>query len=155
MKLRPARQMAVDLMRTHELRNTTGEFWVFEFDNGKRRFGYCSYRERKISLSRVLVRLNDENRVRNTILHEIAHALTRAERGHGPEWQRKALAIGCDGQRCYGDDVTKPRATFTGTCPACSRIIHRFRRTRTACGQCCRKAGGGFNVQFLFKWGRS
>lgn len=96
MKLLDARTMALDLMAQHKL---TGR-WRFQFDNAKKRCGMCSYRKKTIQLSRFFVRLNDEATVRNTILHEIAHALTGPGHGHDWTWKRQAKAIGCTGERC-------------------------------------------------------
>ena len=58
----------------------------------------------EISLSRHLVELNDEAEVRETILHEIAHALRRVGLGmgrSGGEWRKRLVA-------CRGD-VTATR----------------------------------------------
>ena len=89
MTLEDAEQLALDLMRQHGLRR-----WTFTFDRAVCRFGCCNERKRTISLSAKLTELNDEDAVRDTILHEIAHAMVGVRAGHGPKWQRQALAIG-------------------------------------------------------------
>ena len=39
--------------------------------------------------------------IKNTILHEIAHAIVGyGVSAHGSEWKRMAMSIGCNGQRC-------------------------------------------------------
>lgn len=58
------------------------------------------YNNRSVELSIPLVKINDEERVMKTILHEIAHALTEGH-GHDRVWQAKLLEIGGDGKRCY------------------------------------------------------
>jgi len=65
-----ARILAVTLMQQHGLVG-----WTFKFDHARRRFGCCNFTRRTISLSRPLTFLNDDAEVRDTILHEIAHAL--------------------------------------------------------------------------------
>lgn len=45
--------------------------------------------------------------VKDTVLHEIAHALAGHEAKHGPVWQKIAKEIGANGQR-----VTKDKGTF-------------------------------------------
>ncbi len=97
MNLDDARALAEAWIEQHGLHG-----WRFTFDRAVRRFGQCDYLRRTISLSAALTELNDEHRVENTILHEIAHALTPGA-NHGPEWKRVAASIGCDAQRCDSD----------------------------------------------------
>jgi hypothetical protein len=92
--------------------------------------------------------LNDEREVRDTILHEIAHALAPPGAGHGAKWQAVALSIGCSGRRCYGQEVARPAPKFKGTCPVCRRVIYRHRRMVVSCAKC--KAE--FDPSFAFVW---
>jgi len=53
--------------------------------------GYCSW-----STKTIYVDWHPrQNTVRQTILHEIAHALTPGDHDHGREWLNKASDIGC------------------------------------------------------------
>lgn len=144
MQLAAAARLAKDLMRQHGLLPK----WRFEFDRAVVRFGCCNWRERMITLSAHLVAINDEAAVRDTILHEIAHALTSPRSGHGPKWKRIAQSIGANGQRCYGDEVVLPPHKYVGTCPTCRRTIRRNRRARVSCAHCDR----AFNPKHLFRW---
>jgi predicted SprT family Zn-dependent metalloprotease len=144
MTLEQAQKLAEDLMRLHKL----WPAWSFTFDRSKVRFGKCNYSKRQISLSRHLVQLNDDRQVRETILHEIAHALAPRGAGHGPVWKALARAIGCSGQRCYGPEVRRPTPKHRATCPSCKRVIYRHRRTRIACGKCAPV----FDPRFAFIW---
>lgn len=144
MTLSAARQLAKKLMRRHKL----SPEWSFEFDRARVRFGKCNYAKKEISLSRHLVELNDEAEVRDTILHEIAHALAPRGAGHGPAWQAAAQSIGCNAQRCYGEEVARPMPKYKGTCPACRRVIYRHRRAAIACGRCAPI----FDKKFAFVW---
>lgn len=133
-----ARKLASDLMVQHGLYQ---QGWQFEFDRAKRRFGCCNYTKKKITLSMQLVELNNENVVKNTILHEIAHALVGAGHGHSAVWERKAREIGCDGQRCYSvKEVEIVEGKFKATCPKCGHVHHKHRKPKrtTSCGICSR-----------------
>ena len=71
--------------------------WKVKLDRSKKRFGYCSYRHNYISLSAPIVELNDYAEVKDTILHEITHALTlvrTGEKGHGETWKAICREIG-------------------------------------------------------------
>ena len=99
-----AQQLAWGLIREHGLVG-----WRFRFDHARRRFGCCRASEKTITLSRPLTILNSSEQVRDTILHEIAHALTSGD-GHGAKWRAMCRAIGADAKRCYDDDDVRSPA---------------------------------------------
>jgi predicted SprT family Zn-dependent metalloprotease len=68
--------------------------------------GACSNRKKLILLQPIYVEKNSIANVTNTILHEIAHALT-PNHGHNKFWKRKAIEIGCIGSRTYSNEVIK------------------------------------------------
>ena len=136
MNLLVAEKLALNLMRQHNLTNIG---WRCEFDNAKRRFGCCNHRTKIISLSRELVKLNDEAKIENTILHEIAHALVGRNHGHDNVWRQKAIEIGCDGNRCYSTDNTNiVVGKYKATCPKCNHVHHKHRKPKnqSSCGKC-------------------
>lgn len=128
--------MAFELMSQHGLSD-----WHFRFDHARRRFGCCRYRQKLITLSRPLVLLNQENQVRDTILHEIAHALTPDD-GHGVRWRAKCVEIGADPARCFDDEAVRsparPPARYRLGCKRCDWWIDRRRvtRNRYICRRC-------------------
>jgi predicted SprT family Zn-dependent metalloprotease len=131
-----ARNLAWELMARHAL---TG--WRFEFDHARRRFGSCRYGQKRITLSRPLTLLNAEDQVRDTLLHEIAHALAPGD-GHGAVWRRKCREVGAKPQRCYTDSAVRspPRraAPYTYGCQACGWWVERRRlaENRYVCARC-------------------
>ena len=160
MNLHNARDLAVKLMREHGLQG-----WNFHFDNAKRRFGYCSYTRKEIGISAPLASLNDETRVKNTILHEIAHGVARIKYGnrikaHGWEWRSEARALGCDAKRCYEDEaVNQPKGKYVAVCPNCgkksyaNKMGNRMRSGKQSCGDCCRKYNWGrWSDKYLLIW---
>lgn len=103
MDLIAAQKLARELMQKHGL-----ALWKFDFDRAARRFGSCSAGRKTITLSWKLTMLNGESQVRNTLLHEIAHALTPGD-GHGPRWKRACIALGIKPERCFTEkDVAIP-----------------------------------------------
>jgi predicted SprT family Zn-dependent metalloprotease len=131
-----AKVLAFELMCVHGLVG-----WRFRFDHARRRFGCCKYREKIISLSRPLTLMNSEEQVRDTLLHEIAHALTPGT-GHGVAWKRKCLEIGANPKRCYADEevMSPPRkpAPYRFGCPKCPWWVERRRlvRRKLICATC-------------------
>jgi predicted SprT family Zn-dependent metalloprotease len=143
-KTEDAERLAVRLMAHHGL---LALGWRFEFDRASRRFGYCNYKRKVISLSRPLTLLNDVGEVRNTILHEIAHALLPPKTGHSAAWRELAISIGCDGKRLHS---AKTEAKWIATCPACgNQVKYRRRRSKFACARCCK---GLYDSRFNFTW---
>lgn len=135
MDLRKAEQTAKELIAKH------CPDYKFKFDNAKVRFGACNYRTKYISLSKYLTYLNDEQKVIDTILHEIAHALNRGQ-GHNYIWRKTAISLGCDGNRCYdGNKVNHVKGKYVYQCPVCKseHNYHRRITRNTACGKCCKK----------------
>lgn len=57
--------------------------------------GLCSYRDKCIIISGHHIDLHPDAEIKNTIRHEIAHALTPGM-GHNEVWSAKAREIGCD-----------------------------------------------------------
>lgn len=126
-----AAAIATELMTKHGLDN-----WKFTFDNAKKRCGFCSYNRRTIGLSLHYVRLNDEELVRNTILHEIAHALVGPAHGHDKVWHKKATEIGCVASR-VNRKAQMPKGKYRAQCPTCGREHHRHRMTSTVYACAC------------------
>lgn len=129
-------------MNTHGLTE-----WKLLFDSSKKRFGVCRYNVKQISLSAVLVSLNEEHHVTDTILHEIAHALIGPREGHNYRWQSKAIEIGCNGKRTYSDEIIQPAMGWEARCTTCGKVTKRARRPKknrvSACVNCCNAFSGG------------
>ena len=122
-----ASSIAYDLMYQHGL---ISKGWIFKFDSAKHRFGQCSHHEKIISLSEILVELNEESKVRDVILHEIAHALVDAKHGHDRVWKAKCIEIGADPVRCFNQydlNVVTPILRYNAVCK-CGRKWGRQRK---------------------------
>ena len=144
MNLVDASRLARELMDQHGL-----EAWTFELDAAVRRAGMCSYARRRISLSAPLARIHDERQVRDTILHEVAHALAGPRAKHGPVWREVALRIGGSGGRCVDPSAPSIDGPWAGSCPAGHRTT-RFRRPPGI--MACRSCGPRFALVHLIVW---
>ncbi|PCI24387.1 sprT domain-containing protein [Candidatus Peregrinibacteria bacterium] len=127
--------------------------WSFRFDKATRRFGCCNYSKKEISLSRRLTHLNDDEKVKDTLLHEVAHALVGPGHGHNAVWKAQALQIGCSGVRCYTQDVVTPKGKYSATCKNCgaTQQLHSvsWKKHFSSCGPCCKKYNKGrFSWEF-------
>lgn len=123
-------QTALDLMQEHGLKK-----WRFAFDHSTRRAGCCDYRTKTISISFNLARNASDDDIRDTILHEIAHALVGKKHNHDAVWKAKAREIGCSGERCHRLTLTPPR--YSVTCEnRCWMHTAERRDTHLVCRTC-------------------
>lgn len=127
-----AARLARDLMDAHGLLD-----WQFRFNNRKSSLGLCQYHAQRIELSRYLVRDNDEPAVRDTLLHEIAHALAGPDAGHGPRWKAMCRRIGARPER-VDCQAAMPKGDWHATCPQCGAAYHRHRRPPGGVTHYCR-----------------
>ena len=81
--------MARRLMDAHGL---TG--WTVAFGEARKRLGDCHFRHHVIRISRTHALEGSGEQIRDTVLHEIAHAIAGYEAGHGPLWKATARRIG-------------------------------------------------------------
>jgi|TARA_R110002126_G_scaffold54310_3_gene146953 predicted SprT family Zn-dependent metalloprotease len=156
MKLDKVRNIALKLMRDHGLSDYT-----FKWDSAVRRFGCHNGRLKYISLSRPMTQHeSNDDRVINTILHEIAHALDYKKRGysnHDSQWKKTAKSIGCNGQTCSsvgGLDQSKI-LKWIASCPSCEKQIYYARKSKVskACGSCCKKNNNNkYTSEYQFNW---
>ena len=144
MDLSEVRRLGAALLAEHGLTS-----WQFAFDNAKRRAGACRFEARTISVSRHLMALYDADQVRDTVLHEIAHALVGPKHGHDEVWRARALAIGCSGTRLVAADAPRAPAPWRGTCPRGHSYDRHRRPARPAS---CARCDPAFNPDFLLTW---
>lgn len=153
MELFEAKRMARELMRQHGIghwslgwmdeRHTAGTCRTLRWNTNPHK----SYGE--IRLSRVFFTYFDVLEARDTILHEIAHALTDPKlSAHGREWRRKAQSIGGKGAQFVDPRLhVKPQYRYKGVCPKGHKIYVREIRKLS-----CNKCHKGPSNDHLFKF---
>ena len=144
MDLTAARRLGTALLAEHGLGD-----WGLVLDDAKTRAGSCRYGPRQISLSRPLTALHSPEQVRETLLHEIAHALAGAAAGHGSRWKAVARGLGCSASRCLPEDAPRVPGAWTGTCPA-GHTATRHRRPERVVS--CRQCAPRFSADAVLEW---
>jgi len=125
-------ELARELMAQHQLSH-----WSFQFDQGTQRAGCCNYNTQVISVSIAYAKQCSETEIKETILHEIAHALVGKEHNHDAVWKAKAIEIGCSGRRCHDVQFTPSR--YIVKCQNNCWVATAERRRR---GGVCKKCRG-------------
>src|SRR5262245_50285167 len=124
MELAAAENLARELMQRYGIGD-----WTFRFDRARRRFGSCCHVRKTITLSAYLTHLNDDEEVCDTILHEIAHALTPGD-GHGPRWRAVCRQIGAKPERTFHEGAVRiPKTGLRIGCGRCNWWANRHRVT--------------------------
>ena len=123
-------KMALGLMHRHGLKK-----WRFQFDHSTRRAGCCNYRDKLISISFDLALNASDDDIRDTVLHEIAHALAGKKHNHDAVWKAKAREIGCSGERCHRLVFSPPRYHVTCENQCWTHTAER-RNRRMVCATC-------------------
>jgi predicted SprT family Zn-dependent metalloprotease len=151
MDLNKTEKLAIKLMDKHGLLD---KGWCFEFDNSVRRFGVCKYYNKTIGLSKKLVEINDEDKVKDTILHEIAHAIVGRGNGHGQKWKDVCVQIGAKPERCYDTkDTNIPTLKYSAVCKACGTKHEKARlKYKNARRSCKCQSGKDWNNRVLLEF---
>jgi predicted SprT family Zn-dependent metalloprotease len=93
--------LARELMDAHGLTD-----WTFQLTNGRETIGWCREGTRTIAVSRHHIAHHTDEQIRDTILHEIAHALaTSLDDSHGYVWQSIARRIGANPEPCAYEPI--------------------------------------------------
>ena len=127
-------EVAVEAERLMSRHGLTG--WSFQFEDASKQAGVCVFGLKVIGLSRLYCIHATDRQVRNTILHEIAHALVGPKHNHDAVWKAVARSIGCTGDRCHKVEFAPPR--YIARCATCGWAIKRFVRKRGAICKACR-----------------
>ena len=144
MELNDARRLGHTLLEEHGLHD-----WDLVFDRAKRRAGICREGHKQIGLSAPLTELHPESEVRDTVLHEIAHALVGVRHGHDHVWRATALRIGSSGRRCSSEDAPRIDGDWVGHCSAGHRVTRHRRPERPAA---CKRCSSRFDAAHLITW---
>jgi predicted SprT family Zn-dependent metalloprotease len=144
MELNSIREITLKLMKKHGVSDWTFKWGDFDV------LGRCDYKQRQIMLSRIMTKHESNfNRIKNTILHEISHAIDYNRRGlsnHDNVWQEIARSIGCNAKK-YGDSSGIDKEKFykwIGTCPTCDNKY--FFKVKPKNSRSCTKCDPKFNI---------
>ncbi len=134
------RHLANALMRQH---NLVG--WELWFNDRRRHLGLCNHRKKTIFLTLNYALNGKDEDIRQTILHEIAHALVGGGHGHDHVWKARAKLIGCKHLTACADEVELDEDTtgakFKATCNGCQQVFYLYRTPKSVTNKSCRKCG--------------
>jgi predicted SprT family Zn-dependent metalloprotease len=124
MDLFEAELMATNLIAEHKPDYKFG--WI----RAVRILGKCSFRRKTIFLSKAYVKLNSEDSVRDTILHELAHAKVGAGIGHSRPWREMSILMGANPSAYSKEGLNSVERPYIGICKKCGLTFERHRLPR-------------------------
>lgn len=111
--------------------NLIQQGWRYEFMNSAKCAGRTYYKPKIIKMSLIYInspKITKEH-IKDTVLHEIAHALVGHVHGHNNVWRAKAIELGCSGSRCCESFSENEHYKHIFACPkGCE--IKRMRLTK-------------------------
>lgn len=144
------RRLARTIMNEHGLQG-----WTIIWSRAKRTHGRCYFGRRALEFSEVAFDHIGEDEVRDTILHEVAHALAGHAAGHGPAWKRIHRQIGGTGGQYVSTAAREAIPTaWEGRCPVCDTVTskqHRAPLRVKACG----RHGRVYRPELILVWSKN
>jgi predicted SprT family Zn-dependent metalloprotease len=113
--------IAEELMTQHGLL-----CWTVKLSASKRAVAACHMQSKTIKLSSKWIGHISEEQIKESSLHEIAHALTPGHH-HDEVWKAKARSIGCTGMRCARFDSSHLAFKYTISCRCGANNLQRDR----------------------------
>jgi predicted SprT family Zn-dependent metalloprotease len=118
-------EFANKLLKEH---NLTDWKFVFNTRTTSRTLGICKHRRKEIHISKRYALVGSEELIIDTIIHEVAHALTKGH-GHDNIWKSKCIELGCKPNRFkkLDDSINIKLSRYKGVCPTCGHEIYSCR----------------------------
>lgn len=140
MQLEKAKALAEGLMLEYGI----APEWRFRFDRSKVRHGQAravTLRGRavkEITISKWITELSSEDKVKDTVLHEIAHVLVGLEHDHDEVWEAKANSMGVVTDFKHDDvSVVEQLAPYKYYCSVDQEMIFSSHKPYSVSKMCC------------------
>jgi predicted SprT family Zn-dependent metalloprotease len=124
-KMAQVYKLGTELLEEHGLTD-----WRFDLSNHKTLVGQCDHRKKLIQYSVHYTIKTPMHTIKDTILHEIAHALVGPNHGHDWTWKRKCIEIGAKPERLVWEATTATKPNYILECPECGQRWKRYRLKR-------------------------
>lgn len=140
-----------------------------EFNGHKSTVAYCAWGTRQpngkmlwnpwkhsftFKFSTVFMGILSREEIVDTVIHEVAHALTGPhEKGHGAVWRAHCHRMGGTGKRCTSTTTEQKEAVkkWKGICPG-GHVSYRDRLTEKSREGSCARCSNVYNPRFRYEW---
>lgn len=127
--------------------------WTWKWDKATRRYGCCHHRQKLITISKTLASMNPWEETKDTVLHEVAHAIVGCRHGHDQTWKNACKMIGARPNQYYDSaKVAQPIPKYYAVCAYCGKVSYSQRMPRTRKYSCGRCSHGRFNPDYILEF---
>lgn len=119
--------------------------WKIKITDTKRRLGSCNYTKKELNFSKNLILNNSREEIRDTVLHECAHAIAGHGAWHWYKWKICALKIWLQNPQTCNTTANQAEWKYKMQCAGCGEIYHFYKKVsklNKACYNCCKKHFG-------------
>lgn len=120
-----------------EMRRVNLKGWSVKVGSKRTEYGSAQHKSRIIEISLPCANSGSDENLRETILHEIAHALCDAKENHGKQWKKTYRSIGGNPDYVDTQNDTDDFYVWEVRCPnACYNYRGALKRKRSECPLC-------------------
>ena len=132
--------------------------YTLQFDNAVRRLGYCSFRDKVISISKAHIKATSVEQMTDTMKHEVAHAYSYYHHGvkgwgHNGFFYNACRVVGAKPLRCasVSEDENEITPKYIGVCRVCKYTFKAFRKRNhlTSCSKCSPTFNKAFIIDYI------
>jgi predicted SprT family Zn-dependent metalloprotease len=99
--------------------------WSFEIKDFGRRAGVCKHSIQRIEIQEYYALNNPQEEVVDTLMHEIAHALTPGHH-HDIIWKAMAVQLGAAPKSCVNKNALAKPSDWKATCN-CGKVYYKYK----------------------------
>jgi predicted SprT family Zn-dependent metalloprotease len=100
--------------------------WSFGIGDFGRRAGVCKHSVQRIEIQEYYALHNPQEEVMDTLMHEIAHALTPGHK-HDAFWKAVAIQLGATPVSCNKKNVAVKPGDWKATCDECGKVYYKYK----------------------------
>lgn len=121
--------------------------WLYNWkikvsEKQKRSLGLCDQTNKELRFSKFLIENETELEIKNTLIHEVAHAMVGNKEWHWRKWIEMAKFLWLKNPKTYNTSAKQPPWLYIMQCPNCKEEISYFKKVKKTwkgCLNCCVK----------------
>lgn len=116
--------------------------WTVKLNNAKRSLWLCDETKKELRFSKFFIENNSDIEIKETLIHEVAHALAWNDKKHWPKWIQMAKLLGLKNPEQFNRTAVQAEWKYLMICPWCDAKHYFYKKPKKnwkACYECCVK----------------